>query len=122
MKFADGYSILLSTHTPPITSQNPTGLNGWKSQIVISTNNIIFSIYNGEYWENHLIFLQVKKQPEPIILFGVLTTNIHDHFVFYVTEAQGFTGSIFKWLTTNYSYNRLLNPFIIRQVPFLSSV
>ncbi len=119
MKFADGHSIFLSTQTPPMISKmNKMSVHGWKSQIVISTKNIIFSIFNGEYWENHLIFLQIKKQQTPIILFGVLTTNIHDHFVFYIIEAHGFTGSILQWLKNNYTYNRLLNPFIIRQVPF----
>ncbi len=117
MKFADGHGILVSNKPPPIMEKTRHNVHGWKSHIVISTNNIIFSIFNGEIWENYVIFLQIKKQTAPIILFGVLTTNIHDNFVFYITEATGFSGSILQWLKNNYTYNRLLNPFIIRQIP-----
>ena len=125
MRFADGHVTFIA-NTPEIpiadaTPIPPTSIRGWKSQLILSNikSSPIFNIWNGEYWEIMTCVLQITIPTDPIIFNGLLTTNTNGAFVFYISSAIGLSNdtSIMSWLKSNYTYNKYINPFIIRQIP-----
>jgi hypothetical protein len=124
MRFADGHSTFISHEPPPIQLVSQSPLRGWKSQLLLNraAGSPIFSIWDGQKWENHQITLQINMPEQPLVLGGVLTTNTRGLFVFYVANYTGNlveceSGGIAQWLKINYTFDQNINPFVIRPAP-----
>jgi hypothetical protein len=123
MRFADGHSTFISHEPPPIQLVPQSPLRGWRSQLLLNcaAGSPIFSIWDGQTWENHQITLQINMPEQPIVLGGILTTNARGLFVFYVVNYAGELGEpengVAQWLKNNYTFDQYINPFVIRGVP-----